>query len=718
MRCAGIDQTCRRMGRALLAVALAVLLLLTATPVQLVRAENDAVFEKKEVVYASLDSRGQQEAVYVVNNFEVKKGGLLEDYGNYEQLTRLTGDEKLDYQDGRLKVNVPAGLWYYQGQLKNPKLPWTFRFDYYLDGKAVEAKDLSGRSGHLKIVFVIKGVDGPLKNFAEHYMMQVGFTLDPQKIDNIQAPGATLADAGQNRVVNYIILPGMDQSWELEGDIQNFSMEAPVISAILLDLDPKALDMKSDFAKQLKQLGDLHKGIEKLNEGSGKLAKGGQDLLKAGEMIENGLGTLSSKGDEMKSGATELLDGLTEYLNGVNQFYGGVIQAGMGSSQVEAGAEKFAEGLNELACNSKKLREGSEKILFGLNMLHVTLHHNIEENQAALDALSKLDVEELQKIFKAFDLDGTIEALEALQTFLKSIDPQQFGDLDFDQMIQDLKKIRELLEPIAATNPEVQKILERFDKFLAWLEAQKNFQNLLKDLGTKLDQMINLLKQLKEIQSKVDLTKLMSMVQQIQMLDDGVAQLAAGYQEFHLGLDQFIQGVWKLRHGFDNLNPQKPGLLQGIQQLNKGLQELYQTAEKKLRPANQQILEGLDPFREGIDAYLTGVSNLYAGFQQYRAGEVKLFGGLSELGSGVGQLADETSILADWQDPNALKHFMEKMGQKPFIHESFVSPKNPTSTKVQFVIKTADIPAPPPPPAPPENAPKKGFWELVKDLFR
>ena len=125
--------------------------------------------KKEENIYVNLDDSGSIDGVYVVNAYELKKDQKITDYGNYSSLTNLSSDSKLNNDNGKITVNGKKGKFYYQGNLDSAKIPWNVDILYELDGKTMDAKNLAGKSGKLKITMKIRQNKGADKDFFENY---------------------------------------------------------------------------------------------------------------------------------------------------------------------------------------------------------------------------------------------------------------------------------------------------------------------------------------------------------------------------------------------------------------------------------------------------------------------------------------------------------------------------------------------------------------------
>ena len=206
---------------------------------------------KTEVVYAALSSSGDVSGVYIVNDFEATEPEAIVDFGNYIKVTNLLGIDPVDYDEGQVTYDMPAGRWQYQGNPESMDIPWDIRIDYTLDGEAITPDKLSGAEGMLEIGVKVS-VDPKLRAHARDVTLQITLTLDGMKAWGIDAPNATLAVAGVNRTLSFIMMPGIEEkSFLVKARVSDFSMGAIQIAGVCMVTD---IAMYKEIAE--KSLGD------------------------------------------------------------------------------------------------------------------------------------------------------------------------------------------------------------------------------------------------------------------------------------------------------------------------------------------------------------------------------------------------------------------------------------------------------------------------------
>lgn len=196
-----------------------------------------AKVEKTELVYGKIDAAGKLLDLYIVNAFESDAEAEHIDYGKYSELTNLSDTTQIDSgEDGAVTLPIKAGRSYYQGKPVRQELPWRFDLSYTLDGKRAEPSELSGASGKLAIRLDVEVVEA-LMAYAQLSTLQITLSLDGDRCFDIEAPTATLAHAGGNISLSYVVLPGQSASYEISFEARDFAMPGLQIAGVKMAMD-------------------------------------------------------------------------------------------------------------------------------------------------------------------------------------------------------------------------------------------------------------------------------------------------------------------------------------------------------------------------------------------------------------------------------------------------------------------------------------------------
>ena len=210
-----------------------------------------------------------------------------------------------------------------------------------------------------------------------------------------------------------------------------------------------------------------------------------------------------------------------------------------------------------------------------------------------------------------------------------------------------------------------------------------------------------------------------------------VDKLAANY-----AAAQRVKGTYaQVREAFAAVEPsltQVDGAVRGMSgtlitiadELSASLKETDLSGFAELTKGMETLATNYNQFHSGLVSYTNGVGELSASYSQLHTGLIGLTDGTSELSSGVGELSEGTEELhSETKDlPEKMQAEIDKMIQEydksDFKPVSFVSEENEKVTSVQFVIKTEAIKMEEKKTKEAEPEEKKGFWTLLKELFK
>jgi X-X-X-Leu-X-X-Gly heptad repeat protein len=292
--------------------------------------DTGAAASKEEVVYAVLSGGGAPEAAYIVNSFRPSAAGEFTDYGDYTKVTALSAVRAVDLDGDAVTFALDGGPFSYQGDMRDPQLPWLVNVAYRIDGADVPPEELAGKSGALEIHITTAPNPALDKAYYDNYLMQITVTLNGEKCANISAPDASVAAAGSDKAIAFTALPGKDADCTVKADVTDFEMAG---------IQFAALPFTMAF-----------------------------DLPDAGEMTGD-MDELVDAVGELDDGTGELSEGVSELDEGVGEFKGGISKMDKGAAKLADGSSDFAEGLRKLDAGSPDLVSGSAVIGGGLKQM-------------------------------------------------------------------------------------------------------------------------------------------------------------------------------------------------------------------------------------------------------------------------------------------------------------------------------------------------------------
>ena len=395
----------RRAGCAALVAGLGLVGLLYA-PMPALAADgggDSAVgYTKEQAVYVKAAGDGSTQGVYVVNAVSAEEDGEVVDSGAYLAVENLSDESAIASRSGKVSFEAQAGeTFYYQGELKaDTELPWKVQVRYWLDGALVDASELGGATGHLKMELAItpaeqgdgaggedEDADGlSLSDFSDAYLLQVSATLPADDVSGLEADGSTRATSGDDVQLSYMVFPGKSLYAVVEADVADFTFDGWQIVGVPLALSIE-VDSSDISAGSMDSVNDLKDGAVQLDEGAGELASGASDLKDGADtlgegvsslqdgagQLSDGVGTLVSSGAKLVEASGEVDDGLAQLRDvamQLNDAVAGMTDPGDGSvTALQTYAQTLSIGLATLDTKYDDLDQGIADYTAGVSQL-------------------------------------------------------------------------------------------------------------------------------------------------------------------------------------------------------------------------------------------------------------------------------------------------------------------------------------------------------------
>lgn len=552
----------------------------SAAPGETPAAGDGEPSEKEEVIYVTLDASGELVSAYAVNSFP---GGEITDYGDYDSVRVLNTGDEIEYEDGVVNITTDAKRIYYQGELKKVELPWDISLSYKLDGKAVTAEEIAGKSGEVEIRFTVTQNEECAGTFYDDYALQASFTLPGDVFGDISAPDATVAAVGADRQLTYTLLPGEGIDTLITATAENFSLPAVSINGIHLNLN---VDVNSDGIKD--QVGQLVDAASRLNSGASALYSGSQELQTGASGLLDGSESLQSGIAELDAGVAELQDGLIVMRDGLNELYASSGDLTSGAGQVYSGLAQVEAALDALSVDTSQI----ELLVTSAQALADGAQNAYDGAVALRNALSTSALD------SALAANGSTYTLSGLtQANLEAIN--------------ELSQYASLFESV--------NMGQAYNDLVALLNGNASMLNgvslYITAVGTEADALVSGLGELSagcsEFNSAViELSSTVSgLLSQLVQLQTAIAQLTDGSAELAYGVDAYTAGVAQLVDGFGS------------------------------------VMSGVSALAEGSSELLSGSGELSAGAAELYSGVAELANGAQSMANGASALNSETSSL-------------------------------------------------------------------------
>ncbi len=285
-------------------------------------------YEKNEVVYVKADAEGDTQGIYVVNEVDANEDGTLTEEADYRQVENLTDQRPLDSARGEVTFEVAEDeTFYYRGDLSaTTELPWEVAATYFLDGEEVDPEELAGAEGRLTMVLDVKpskhaAESAKLATYVDNYLLQVTASLDGDSAENVEAPDASIARAGSDIQLTYMVMPGKEATFVVDADVEDFSFDGWQIVgiplALSIDVDAQqVMGDNADIDRLTDAIADANAGAADVRDGASELADGADALAASSEGLTKGSSDVAQGVSDASSGASQLASAVSDDLVG------------------------------------------------------------------------------------------------------------------------------------------------------------------------------------------------------------------------------------------------------------------------------------------------------------------------------------------------------------------------------------------------------------------
>lgn len=355
----------------------------------------------EEVIYARLDAAGKPQSAYAVVALTLTEDGTATHYGSYTEVENLTDTSPIEYSGGKVTLDAGAGRYYYQGTLRKAQMPWDIEISYKLDGKDIAPGELGGRSGKLEVGIHTVPNSGFDTYFTDGFMLQISVTLDSSLCENISARNGTVASAGSDKNITFVILPGGEGDVGFTADVHDFTMGGFTIAGVPYSVSSMMGDMEE---------------VDSITEGLEQLSSGISSLAGAAGQLSNGAGELAANSSALTQASDQIAAALNQMSEGLQDFDISSMTGGLGQlAALPSGLMQIASGLSgaagEIQAQMSKIPEVDIATMAGLfATISDGLDDEGDEAAAAAAALGQLQ----QTLMGLSSLSGLADKMNEL----------------------------------------------------------------------------------------------------------------------------------------------------------------------------------------------------------------------------------------------------------------------------------------------------------------
>lgn len=394
-----LNHTVKVVGSVLLSAVMAGSMM----PVTVFAQSNDEnPTEKTETVYSVLNSDGSISDT-IVSSWLHDEDGInnIKETLNLTDVKNIKSNEKPSKDGNTYTWNAKGNDVYYEGTATK-QLPVSVKLRYELDGQEMSAKDMEGKSGHLKLMISftnnysqVKNINGKSIVIHPSYLAGGMLNMSTGKFSNVKCESGKIVNDGTNEMLAFANIPGLNETLKSAG-LDKVNNQLGISDDVTVEADVNDFDLGSimvgmtneiDLASELGDIGsvsELTDGIDQLIEADNQLIDGSKQLYDGTTQLKEQAAPLTGSSDQVRqlsAGAIQLNDGvkalqtgLTAYTNGVDTLAAGSQQLygiPQGVSQIQTGVSgNLGQGKTNLLDGATKLNEGLKQLKAQVNTLN------------------------------------------------------------------------------------------------------------------------------------------------------------------------------------------------------------------------------------------------------------------------------------------------------------------------------------------------------------
>ncbi|WP_295764564.1 hypothetical protein [uncultured Holdemanella sp.] len=695
-----LNHTVKVVGSVLLSAVMAGSMM----PVTVFAQSNDEnPTEKTETVYSVLNSDGSISDT-IVSSWLHDEDGInnIKETLNLKDVKNIKSNEKPSKDGNTYTWNAKGNDVYYEGTATK-QLPVSVKIRYELDGQEMSAKDMEGKSGHLKLTISftnnysqVKNINGKSIVIHPSYLAGGMLNMSTGKFSNVKCESGKIVNDGTNEMLAFANIPGLNETLKSAG-LDKVNNQLGISDDVTVEADVNNFDLGSimvgmtneiDLASELGDIGsvsELTDGIDQLIEADDQLIDGSKQLYDGTTQLKEQAAPLTGSSDQVRqlsSGAIQLNDGVKALQTGITQYTAGASAINEGVNQlygIPQGAAAISSGMNTKGKSGFSMVEASSTLRKGLNQLNSvaagisaesyynSLMDNVKTAEAGVTQLqnevlapTKTELGNLGDVLKK--ASSSLSGLSTLVGQLSSVEAA---------IEQDQATVSSNNEKVTANNNKIESVKETKNKLNEAIESLKTAREALKateteenpvdtsDLDSKIASLENAYNSINvdDMQTLDGLTKF---DEQLKAMPELLNNLKGTIDTVNGYMKSANESVGKL-DGY--LKTASAGLASMETLLNdsKGDMEKMQA----MIPTLQRNIDQLDQLANGVDAGVqsvnenigklssqsqSAVDTLKAGTTQLTSNNATLNGGASALSQATGTLAGQSGTFNEMAD--------------------------------------------------------------------
>lgn len=407
-------------------------------PVTVFAQSNDEnPTEKTETVYSVLNSDGSISDT-IVSSWLHDEDGInnIKETLNLTDVKNIKSNEKPSKDGNTYTWNANGNDVYYEGTATK-QLPVSVKIRYELDGQEMSAKDMEGKSGHLKLTISftnnyseVKNINGKSIVIHPSYLAGGMLNMSTGKFSNVKCESGKIVNDGTNEMLAFANIPGLNETLKSAG-LDKVNNQLGISDDVTVEADVNDFDLGSimvgmtneiDLASELGDIGsvsELTDGIDQLIEADNQLIDGSKQLYDGTTQLKEQAAPLTGSSDQVRqlsAGAIQLNDGVKALQTGLTAYTNGVDTLAAGSQQLYGIPQGVSQIQNGVSGN---LGQGKTNLLDGAT----ALNEGLKQLEAQVNTLTPTELDTMQT-----QIQGAMATLAGMQKTITD-DSATLGDL-------------------------------------------------------------------------------------------------------------------------------------------------------------------------------------------------------------------------------------------------------------------------------------------------
>ena len=675
-------------------------------PVTVFAQSNDEnPTEKTETVYSVLNSDGSISDT-IVSSWLHDEDGInnIKETLNLTDVKNIKSNEKPSKDGNTYTWNAKGNDVYYEGTATK-QLPVSVKIRYELDGQEMSAKDMEGKSGHLKLTISftnnyseVKNINGKSIVIHPSYLAGGMLNMSTGKFSNVKCESGKIVNDGTNEMLAFANIPGLNETLKSAG-LDKVNNQLGISDDVTVEADVNDFDLGSimvgmtneiDLASELGEIGsvsELTDGVNQLIEADNQLIDGSKQLYDGTTQLKEQAAPLTGSSDQVRqlsAGAIQLNDGVKALQTGISQYTAGASAINEGVDQlygipqnvglIQSAVTTSTEEQASLVDGSQAVADGLGQLLDQLNGSNVTA--SVKEMNTLLDgsktklqgmadtlATDKKTLEDMQT-----DLTNASTKLSGLSNLKNELD--NLGNEIVTKETQNNTAIADYNSKKKTVNDEITAIKNsmktEIETSIGTLSTAKKALN---DAG-KTDEAYSIQTQIDALEAEKanvdaistieELSELQTLTEEFKTLNDTLVTVQSTVSEMSTLVSKSISNLEGLATDVNTALATIDTLSQTLSGSTKKVEGM-QTMLNSLKPGVTELYNGALKINAGAinlgnklgelqTASKSGVDKIKAGTTQLTSNNATLNGGASALSDATGTLAGQSGTFNEMAD--------------------------------------------------------------------